>query len=77
MEFTTKCMFLARDVGKTKDGNEYKRLKFLDKTSNDTIVCYVDDFGKFADMKSYTDCDVKLNLYKDSKGLYRLAMVAD
>lgn len=74
MEFNVKCMYLGKYIGKTKNGDEYKQLKFLDKGSNDTIVVYVNDFGKFDKQAPYTDAEVKFNVYKDSKGLYRLGL---
>lgn len=77
MEINVKCMFLGKFEGKTKNGDDFKQLKFLDKGSNDTITVYCNDFGKFAKQNPYTDVEVTFNLYKDSKGLYRLGLVGD
>ena len=75
MEFETKVMFLGIKTGTTKDGKGYNMIQFLDKKSNDTVKVYVDSFGKYSKMPLYTDCDVKLDLYKDAKNLYRLKLL--
>lgn len=77
MVFSAKCIFLDKVEGKTKNGDDYKQLKLLDKEGNDIIRVYCNDFGKFAKLNRYDDVDVKFNLYKDSKGLYRLALAGD
>ena len=74
MVIKSKCMFLGKRVGNTKDGNEYKQLKFLDKVSNDIITVYCNDFGIYEKTQLYSDVDVAFNLYKDSKGFYRLSL---
>lgn len=74
MEFNCKCMYLGKFVGKTKDGQEFKQVKFLDKNTNDTLVIYCNDFGKYDKQQPYTDCEVKFEMYKDSKGFYRLRL---
>lgn len=74
MDFKVKCMYLGKHEGKTKNGDIYKQLKFLDKASNDVLVVYVNDFGKFDKQAPYSDSEVTFNLYKDSKGLYRVGL---
>ena len=53
MEFSSKCMYLGKFEGKTKDGSSFKQVKVLDKKTNDTIVCYVQDFSKFDKLQPY------------------------
>lgn len=75
MVINAKCMYLGSRDGKTKDGDVYYQIKLLDKSSNDSLILYVNDLTKYKDYKLYNDYDFSFELYKDSKNLYRLKVL--
>lgn len=77
MKIKTNCMFLGKNDFSSKDGKIFHTLKFLDKKENDTIICFVNEYGKFENMKPYTDVEVVFNITKNNKGFWNVSIVND
>ena len=67
-----RVMFLGSRSGKNDDGSQYFQGQFLEKSSNQTFRMYFPDDKKINSMKPYTDYDLEVELYINSKGQWAI-----